>query len=546
MAPTTERDGVVGPQREAGAALRLLRSRELVLLLIGIGILLRVAQYLANRSLWIDEASLALNLIERPLSGLTRPLDFNQAAPIGFLVVERIVGKALGFSEYVLRLFPFLCGLASVPAFAWLARRMLAEAAPFAILLFVVADGLIYYSSEVKPYETDVAAAVALLAAGAVLADAPRRARTALIIAVAGLAAVTFSFSAALVMAAVTVVLAFRLLFDRQRHLRSPATFAVLLWSFAAIGIAVFSKTTVWHVRESFESDSGRFLGVTGSSSPLHVLNTIGTQMAVALGLPVQPPFNRIGVLAFLLVVLGAVALLRRNRTHVSMLVLPFAFLVGASAAHVYPISERTELFLVPAVVLLVAEGGAKVVRWAPTRARAAIVLLLTVSVAGSPVLLAGKRLVHPRTKEEMKPVLEFIRDHWHPGDTLYVHYGSQYALLYYEECKCLDLSRPNGRRDLWPLRPLQGDTNQWAQAGIPLASDVLVGRYFAGDTRRYVEDLDRVRTRRRVWFLYSHYAEWERGIVQDALLGHLGVIGKRIEGIDRPGAHAYLYRIRS
>src|SRR5438132_4168306 len=97
-------------QRAAGAledsfALSALCSRELLVVLVGIGIALRVAQYAANRSLWVDEAWVALNLIERPLSGLTTHLSFNQAAPIGFLLVERIVAKLLGFSEYALRLF---------------------------------------------------------------------------------------------------------------------------------------------------------------------------------------------------------------------------------------------------------------------------------------------------------------------------------------------------------------------------------------------------------------------------------------------------------
>src|SRR5256885_16763608 len=61
--------------REDNFALRTLRSRQLVFLLVGVGIFLRVAQYLANRSLWIDEAWLALNLLSRSFEHLTKPLD---------------------------------------------------------------------------------------------------------------------------------------------------------------------------------------------------------------------------------------------------------------------------------------------------------------------------------------------------------------------------------------------------------------------------------------------------------------------------------------
>jgi hypothetical protein len=531
-----------------GFVFQALRSRELIFLLVAIGVLLRVAQYVANRSLWIDEASLALNLIERPLSELAKPLDFNQAAPLGFLFVEGLAAKVVGSSEYVLRFFPLVCGLVSIPAFAWLARRILSEAAAlFAILLFAVATGLIYYSSEVKPYETDVAVAIGLLAAGTLLAEnAPYRARHALIVAVAALALIPFSFPAVLVIVAVMGVLATRLLFDRRR-LRSPASVAVLVWGSAAIAVALFSETRVRQVRESFES-GGRFLGVEGSSSPLHAVDAMGTGIAAALGLPLQRPLNRLVALALLCAVLGAIALLRRNWTQFSMLVVPFALLLGASAAHVYPITERTELFLVPAVILLIAEGVGSIVRWMPVRGRAMTALLLAIAVGSGPIWLAGKGLVHPRTKEEIKPVLEFIRDHWRPGDTLYVHYGAQDALLYYEECKCLRLSGLGSSRPLWPLRRLPANTDQFSQPAIPLTSDAILGRYFGGaDDQRYIEDLTRIQGRRRVWFLFTHLSyPGERSFIERKVLGRRDFLGRRLNGIDRPRAHAYLYEIRS
>ena len=39
-----------------------------------LGIALRLRQYLLNRSLWADEASLAMNLVTRDFNGLTREL----------------------------------------------------------------------------------------------------------------------------------------------------------------------------------------------------------------------------------------------------------------------------------------------------------------------------------------------------------------------------------------------------------------------------------------------------------------------------------------
>lgn len=549
---TSPRDQLVNNTLlRSGIAEKALRSRELIFLLVVIGVLLRVAQYLANRSLWIDEAWLALNVVERPLSGLVTPLNFNQAAPVGFLFVEGIAAKALGFSEYALRLFPLLCGLVSIPAFVWVARRLLSRnAAPFAIALFAVADALIYYSSEVKPYETDVAAAVGLLAGGTLLAEdtpGPTR-KTALAVAAAGLGLIALSFPAVLVVASLAATFVVRIALNWRQRLRSAASLAVLCWGLASVGVAVFGATRSAGVRESFEGGGyGRFLGVKGSSSPLHAVNTMGSNIAGAIGFLQSSPYNHIMKLALLCAVVGAISLLRRSPTHLSMLVVPFSFLFVASALHAYPILERTELFLIPAIIVLIAEGIAQLVRWAPRRLKIMTALALAVAVGGGPVWLAGKGLVHPRTHEEIKPVLQFVRDHWQQGDTLYVNYGAQYAFVYYDECKCLRLSSPQGRRDLWPLKLIMRAPKQYAPAAVPLGAQLVFGRYFGLEKRPYIEDLDRVATRPRVWFLYSHLSYDGEGLfIERKLLGRLDSLGTQLNKIDRPGAHAYLYRIRS
>jgi hypothetical protein len=525
-------------------ALRSLRSSQLIVVLVGIGVVLRVAQYFANRSLWFDEAGLALNIIDKSFGGLTKPLDFNQAAPIGFLFVEELASRALGFSEYALRFFPLVCGLLSIPLFVWLARRVLSPlAVPLAVLLFVVADGLIYYSSEVKPYEGDVAAAVGLLAAGTLLASDMRMGGArALIIAVVGLALIALSFPAVFMVAAIAGTLAVRLAFDWREGFSSSVALVVLSWLLASIAIAIFGLTKSGQIRESFEAGSGLFLGVTGS--PLHAVNVMGTNVAAAIGFLQERPFNHLEKIALLCAVIGLLGLLRQNRTHLSMLVAPVALLLVASAAHLYPISLRTELFLVPVVILLIAEGIAQLVQWTPRSWRTGVALVLVLAVATGPIWLAGDRLIHPRTREEIRPVLTFIRDHWRTGDAIYVHYGAQYAFLYYEECDCVRLAG-HGDQRLWPVGAT-GGREQYARAVDSRSRDVLIGPFAGDDWLRYQSDLDRLAGRGRVWFLYTHFRDpEEESFIEDELIGYLDGMGRRVHGIDRPRAHAYLYRMR-
>lgn len=101
---------------------RLTVSDTLVWAAIGLGLVLRLAQYLSDRALWFDEAALALNIASRSYGGLFLPLDNNQGAPVGFLLVQKGVTDVLGYSEYAMRLFPLSCGVVSLFLFPRVAR----------------------------------------------------------------------------------------------------------------------------------------------------------------------------------------------------------------------------------------------------------------------------------------------------------------------------------------------------------------------------------------------------------------------------------------
>ena len=94
---------------------RVFHGRALVGLLLLIGVALRCRAYFAGTSLWLDEMLLSRNILELPLGALlTEPLQLDQVAPRGFLLVEKLSVLAFGPTELALRLFPFLCGIASL------------------------------------------------------------------------------------------------------------------------------------------------------------------------------------------------------------------------------------------------------------------------------------------------------------------------------------------------------------------------------------------------------------------------------------------------
>ena len=131
------------------------------------GCILRVVTFALNFPLWGDEAFVAVNLITRGYRDLLRPLDYGQICPLLFLWLELTAVKLFGFSEWSLRLIPTLCSVASVFLFAHMAGRVTrGPARLLAVAIFAVAYYPIRHGAEVKPYSTDLLAALILLCAG--------------------------------------------------------------------------------------------------------------------------------------------------------------------------------------------------------------------------------------------------------------------------------------------------------------------------------------------------------------------------------------------
>ena len=132
---------------------------------VGLGIVVRLVRYFVNYPIWHDEAFLAVNFWNRDYLDLLRPLDYGQVAPWLFLAIERTAVKWIGYSEPALRLFPTVCSVLSLPLFAHVAGRFLRETPKLlAVAVFAVSFYPIRHGAEIKPYASDLLAALLLLA----------------------------------------------------------------------------------------------------------------------------------------------------------------------------------------------------------------------------------------------------------------------------------------------------------------------------------------------------------------------------------------------
>ncbi len=141
-----------------------LSLQKLLGLFVILGLLARAVRYYLCFPLWDDESFLCVNFIDRSYAELLRPLDYHQVAPALFLWIERAAVQLLGYSEYSLRLFAFVCSIASVFLFRRVAERLLSgPALLFAVAIFAVSYPGIRYSAEAKPYGSDMFVSLVML-----------------------------------------------------------------------------------------------------------------------------------------------------------------------------------------------------------------------------------------------------------------------------------------------------------------------------------------------------------------------------------------------
>ncbi|MEO1522107.1 MAG: glycosyltransferase family 39 protein, partial [Cyanobacteria bacterium J06633_2] len=347
------------PQAEKAIA-RHPRHRLLNLvsmIMIGIGIFLRVVQFVANRSLWADEAKLSLNIVDRSYLELTHVLDYNQIAPVGFLWIEKLATQVFGNTDLALRVFPFLASLASLVLVYQIARRYLNPVAvPIAIALLALHAREIYYSSEVKQYSSDVM--VGLLLVSVVYSTSPQLTkRQMLLFSGIGAIAVWLSHPSIFILASLATAYVVAQLVQASRF-KKPLQLTTWIpvygvWALSFLAFYVLSVgensgndtlLTSWASRRAFPTSFPDLDWLFYSLKRLFVK---------PLDFP-RPFFDQVAMVACLV---GIISLCRQTIKAALVLLLPLGMTLAAAYLYKYPFYSRVILFLVPFMLLLMAEG---------------------------------------------------------------------------------------------------------------------------------------------------------------------------------------------
>jgi Dolichyl-phosphate-mannose-protein mannosyltransferase len=466
--------------------------------LLAAGIALRLWQYLGASALWTDEATIANSIVGRSFAQLlASPLGHHQAAPIGFLMIEKLAVTIFGANELALRAYPLVCSVLSL-ALVWrVSKRLLPQAAaPIVLAPLALAPLLIFHAAEVKQYSSDIAISLALLLVALELSDRETSARmtTRYLVgaAIAGALAVWLSQPAVLVVTGLGCALAIGALGSRGRRPVVPLAWIIAAWALSAIAATVVSMHHLTpesqHFMRTFWSDGFWPLSLRHPSALAWPLVRIGLLLGGQLGIPTS-----VGLACALLAVGGIVATWKNEWRTSLLLAMPLLVALGASAAHVYPLAERLALFLIPSLLLLAAIGVTAIAARVRVRGGAAIVLVAATILA---IVVAAQALnaappVYRR--EEITPAIAYLRRASRASDAGYVYYGAVPAYEFYDT------------REALPARATMGGCHR-------------------GDSNAYLRELDAFRGRARVWLLFAH--ELPRFGERETMLGYLGAMG--------------------
>ncbi len=485
--------------------------------IIVLGIVLRLRQYLVNRSLWADEASLAVNLVNRNFYELTQLLDYQQAAPIGFLFVGKALIILLGNHDYILRFFPLFSGILAIYLIYRIAREHIGKAGMFAVMLFSISWGLVYYSSELKQYSSDVMASLLLVfLAGNCISDTPQ-AKDFLKLGLMGSVVIWISHPSVFVLTGIGIVLLYEKI--------SRTKFVPLLWILGmGVGwITSFGLEYLFSLRnivtDGFLVDYWRkaYMPVPPWSDPGWFVKVYQSFLNTGLHSHWSMSLTFIA-----LVLIGSVSLFIRRRSLALMLLVPVPVTLILSALQRYPFMHRFILFLLPFALLLMAEGirciYSLILRWDYKYA---------LVVVGIPVVVTLWLIVpitfwyflYPPLGSDIKPVMQYVAENRTEDDMVYVYHSSDPAFKYYA--------------------PFYGFEQGKVLIGFETTRKKLA-------LRRFYEDVDTLRGNERVWFIFSDIVDCGgcEDNMQQFYVDYLNGFGTILDSFHASGANAYLYNM--
>ncbi len=463
--------------------------------LVGVALALRWPG-LDPSSLWLDDAWVAL---AHRTSGWSELRMVGFSAP-GFAVLLKGWLGLVGFSELAAQLPALVAGVVS-PAVAYALvvwRGWHRPAGVSAGIVLAVSPIAVTYATRVKQYTTEGLLALVLLGLALWLADAPDRGgRWAAFIGAGAVATVVSSFLAPYVGAGVLAGLVAALLArDGRTAWRAVAWgalygVAALGWYLAVLAPAVTTSISGFWAEDYLAVDAG--------------LGGFVASLASAVGgvleglLPVAPALGLVGLgVAIALVVLARDGRVTAGRAwpSLALLLTPMVVAVVLASSQLAPLGGgRTDLYLYPALVLMIAAGADAGIRFARRWGVVAATSTSLVVLALAGWLLAGAERAPDYPRYDVRPLVERMEGSAGEDEAILVYPATVWAYALYTSA---DIHLADDPVSSWGFSPRVEDPRV---AVLPPGRD---------DPDAYLPTVAEVRDGEWevVWLLASHWRE--------------------------------------
>jgi hypothetical protein len=395
-------------------------------LFVGLGLFLRTFRFLLRFPLWGDEAALAANFIDRGYLDLLHPLHFQQVAPPLFLWIELFFVRCLGFHEWSLRAFPFLCSLATVLLFRHVAVRFLNGAgrgnrlaALVAVAVFSVSYYPLRHGVEAKQYASDLLISLCLISLALEWLRDPRRVACLWWLVALCPLAVSLSHPAVFVAGGIGVALAASVWREGKARVWMPfLSYGAALAVAFAVTYAISTGQQIAAAADEGIMSSYWARSFPPLARPLHLLKwCIAVHCGQMFSYPIGGTGAGLGAVTLVCFATGAIWSWRSGRgAHTGVLLAPFALTFVAAAMGRYPYGgyARVSQHLAPMICLLAGGGAALLMEWVRrdrARRRVQVAALSLLGLFGG--ALALDDVTSPYRTEHDRRVREFARWFW-------------------------------------------------------------------------------------------------------------------------------------
>ncbi|MCH7513104.1 MAG: glycosyltransferase [Bacteroidetes bacterium] len=390
--------------------------------------ILRLNQYFTRGSFWLDECALALNLRDRDYTGLLQPLDYNQVAPIGFLLTTKFFVNHLGQNELVYRIVPVLTGVFSI-VLLYLFVKKFATSRIALISSFIYIFPIVFtnYSTEIKQYMSDTFFTLAILYLYFQFFHKQENIPKAILLGVFGGLFIGFSNIIIIILTSIGIYGIISLIRSFSVNRLLSYTFLGAIWL-----LSFFQYYTHFIKNHSNEQGMQNYWANFFAPIPTSFADLLWVPDNLWFFFKQWLGYHDSTWIPFLLLIIAIYLCFRKKQYRYLFLLLPMVIHVILSMFKLYPFDDkRLILYLAPLLITLISIG----IYQLSTHFKYALLatILFTWIVTARPRQEAEYWFNHKPRREHIRPVLKYISENIQDGDKIYIYYGSIRAFRFYK-----------------------------------------------------------------------------------------------------------------